>query len=100
MTLLRLLICPFVVCVPDELPEGFSQQMQEESQKSRPRFQPAAQQNPAAPNPKVATNTPKETNKVSPSVYKCVCVISTVTPSWMLQVWCFSRPQRRMKLRA
>uniref|UniRef100_A0A673C9W6 ATP-dependent RNA helicase DHX29 n=1 Tax=Sphaeramia orbicularis TaxID=375764 RepID=A0A673C9W6_9TELE len=28
----------------DELPEGFSQQMQEESQRSRPRFQPPAQQ--------------------------------------------------------
>ncbi|XP_061887217.1 ATP-dependent RNA helicase DHX29 [Entelurus aequoreus] len=34
----------------DELPEGFTQQMQEENQRSRPMFQPAAQQqNPAAP---------------------------------------------------
>uniref|UniRef100_A0A8C9Z803 ATP-dependent RNA helicase DHX29 n=1 Tax=Sander lucioperca TaxID=283035 RepID=A0A8C9Z803_SANLU len=31
----------------DELPDGFAQQMQEESQKSRPRFQPPAQQRPA-----------------------------------------------------
>uniref|UniRef100_A0A4W6C8K8 ATP-dependent RNA helicase DHX29 n=1 Tax=Lates calcarifer TaxID=8187 RepID=A0A4W6C8K8_LATCA len=36
----------------EELPEGFSQQMQEESQRSRPRFQPAAHQKPATPSPK------------------------------------------------
>ncbi|XP_070845311.1 ATP-dependent RNA helicase DHX29 [Chaetodon trifascialis] len=49
----------------DELPEGFSQQMQEESQKSRPRFQPPAPQKPAAPSPKEPTNTRKETNKAT-----------------------------------
>lgn len=54
--------------LPDELPEGFSQQMQEESQKSRPRFQPSAQQKPAAPNPKAPANNRKETTKV------CVCL--------------------------
>ncbi|KAM9306868.1 ATP-dependent RNA helicase DHX29 [Pholidichthys leucotaenia] len=32
----------------EELPDGFSQQMQEESQKSRPRFQPPAQRKPTA----------------------------------------------------
>uniref|UniRef100_A0A665UW36 ATP-dependent RNA helicase DHX29 n=1 Tax=Echeneis naucrates TaxID=173247 RepID=A0A665UW36_ECHNA len=37
----------------EELPEGFSQQMQEESQKNRPRFQPPPQQKPALPSPKV-----------------------------------------------
>uniref|UniRef100_A0A8C3B061 ATP-dependent RNA helicase DHX29 n=1 Tax=Cyclopterus lumpus TaxID=8103 RepID=A0A8C3B061_CYCLU len=36
----------------EELPEGFTQQMQEESQKSRPKFQPPAQQKAAAPSPK------------------------------------------------
>uniref|UniRef100_A0A673C3Z1 ATP-dependent RNA helicase DHX29 n=1 Tax=Sphaeramia orbicularis TaxID=375764 RepID=A0A673C3Z1_9TELE len=36
----------------DELPEGFSQQMQEESQRSRPRFQPPAQQKPVSNSPK------------------------------------------------
>ncbi|XP_041815716.1 ATP-dependent RNA helicase DHX29 [Chelmon rostratus] len=49
----------------DELPEGFSQQMLEESQKSRPRFQPPAQQKPAPPSPKAPTNTRKETNKAT-----------------------------------
>ncbi|XP_076614901.1 ATP-dependent RNA helicase DHX29 [Chaetodon auriga] len=49
----------------DELPEGFSQQMQEESQKSRPRFQPPAPQKPAAPSPKEPTITRKETNKAT-----------------------------------
>uniref|UniRef100_A0A8C3GC38 RNA helicase n=1 Tax=Cyclopterus lumpus TaxID=8103 RepID=A0A8C3GC38_CYCLU len=39
----------------EELPEGFTQQMQEESQKSRPKFQPPAQQKAAAPN--VCCNT-------------------------------------------
>uniref|UniRef100_A0A3B5AP43 ATP-dependent RNA helicase DHX29 n=1 Tax=Stegastes partitus TaxID=144197 RepID=A0A3B5AP43_9TELE len=37
----------------EELPDGFSQQMQEESQKSRPRFQPAVQPKPEAQSPKV-----------------------------------------------
>nr|XP_046231230.1 ATP-dependent RNA helicase DHX29 [Scatophagus argus] len=49
----------------DELPEGFSQQMQEESQKTRPRFQPPAQQKPAAPSPKAPTNTRKDTTKAT-----------------------------------
>ncbi|KAM3599823.1 uncharacterized protein V6R79_012165 [Siganus canaliculatus] len=49
----------------DELPEGFSQQMQEENQKSRPRYQPPPQQKPAAPSPKSPTNTHKETNKAT-----------------------------------
>uniref|UniRef100_A0A3B3X0Y7 RNA helicase n=1 Tax=Poecilia mexicana TaxID=48701 RepID=A0A3B3X0Y7_9TELE len=38
----------------DELPDGFSQQLQEESQKSRPKFQPPPQQKPAERNPKVS----------------------------------------------
>uniref|UniRef100_A0A8C9Z5W5 RNA helicase n=1 Tax=Sander lucioperca TaxID=283035 RepID=A0A8C9Z5W5_SANLU len=45
----------------DELPDGFAQQMQEESQKSRPRFQPPAQQRPATLSPKTPSNTRKET---------------------------------------
>ncbi|XP_019938004.2 ATP-dependent RNA helicase DHX29 [Paralichthys olivaceus] len=49
----------------DELPEGFSQQMQEESQRSRPRFQPPAQQKPAASSPKVPENTRKEPTKAT-----------------------------------
>ncbi|XP_030005917.1 ATP-dependent RNA helicase DHX29-like [Sphaeramia orbicularis] len=44
----------------DELPEGFSQQMQEESQRSRPRFQPPAQQKPVSNSPKAPQNTHKE----------------------------------------
>ncbi|KAG8010799.1 ATP-dependent RNA helicase dhx29, partial [Nibea albiflora] len=52
----------------DELPEGFTQQMQEESQKNRPRFQHPAQEKPAAPSPKAPNNPHKETTKV------CVCV--------------------------
>uniref|UniRef100_A0A8C4EX77 RNA helicase n=1 Tax=Dicentrarchus labrax TaxID=13489 RepID=A0A8C4EX77_DICLA len=56
----------------DELPEGFSQQMQEESQKSRPRYQPPPQQKPAAPSPKAPDNTRKETTRVCVPVYKCV----------------------------
>lgn len=53
--------------------------MQEESQKSRPRFQPPVQQKPAAPSPKVATATHKETPQVCVSIYKCmvVCVVWT-----------------------
>ncbi|XP_018543614.1 ATP-dependent RNA helicase DHX29 [Lates calcarifer] len=49
----------------EELPEGFSQQMQEESQRSRPRFQPAAHQKPATPSPKAPINTRKETTKAT-----------------------------------
>uniref|UniRef100_A0AAQ5Z5C9 RNA helicase n=1 Tax=Amphiprion ocellaris TaxID=80972 RepID=A0AAQ5Z5C9_AMPOC len=48
----------------EELPDGFSQQMQEESQKSRPRFQPPVQQKPVAQSPKAPNNTHKETSKV------------------------------------
>uniref|UniRef100_A0A669EWS9 ATP-dependent RNA helicase DHX29 n=1 Tax=Oreochromis niloticus TaxID=8128 RepID=A0A669EWS9_ORENI len=48
----------------DELPDGFSQQMQEESQKNRPRFQPPVHQKPAAQSPKLSNNTTrKETTK-------------------------------------
>uniref|UniRef100_A0A3Q1IVP1 ATP-dependent RNA helicase DHX29 n=1 Tax=Anabas testudineus TaxID=64144 RepID=A0A3Q1IVP1_ANATE len=49
----------------EELPEGFSQQMQEESQRSRPRFQPPAQKKPAALSPKAPNNTRKETAKTT-----------------------------------
>uniref|UniRef100_UPI003AAEB046 ATP-dependent RNA helicase DHX29 isoform X1 n=1 Tax=Centroberyx gerrardi TaxID=166262 RepID=UPI003AAEB046 len=48
----------------EELPEGFSQQLQEESQRSRPKFQPPVQQKPVPPNPKAPNNPPKETAKV------------------------------------
>ncbi|XP_040013256.1 ATP-dependent RNA helicase DHX29 [Xiphias gladius] len=49
----------------EELPEGFSQQMQEESQRSRPRFQAPAQQMPAVPSPKAPNNAGKETTKAT-----------------------------------
>ncbi|XP_059213254.1 ATP-dependent RNA helicase DHX29 [Centropristis striata] len=49
----------------DELPDGFTQQMQEESQKSRPKFQPSAQEKPAAQSPKAHSNTRKETTKTA-----------------------------------
>ncbi|KAM4720248.1 ATP-dependent RNA helicase dhx29 [Anableps anableps] len=49
----------------EELPDGFSQQLQEESQKSRPKFQPPAQQKPAEVNPKGSNNTHRDTNRVS-----------------------------------
>ncbi|XP_022064248.1 ATP-dependent RNA helicase DHX29 [Acanthochromis polyacanthus] len=49
----------------EELPDGFSQQMQEESQKSRPRFQPPVQQKPVAQSPKAPNNTHKETPKAT-----------------------------------
>lgn len=55
-------------CGADELPEGFSHKMQEESQKSRSRFQPSAQQKPTAASPRAPTDSCKETTKV------CVCV--------------------------
>ncbi|KAM3874618.1 ATP-dependent RNA helicase DHX29 [Diretmus argenteus] len=48
----------------EELPEGFSQRMQEESQRSRPRFQLPVQQDPAPPSPKAPSPPPKETAKV------------------------------------
>ncbi|XP_030598748.1 ATP-dependent RNA helicase DHX29 [Archocentrus centrarchus] len=41
----------------EELPDGFSQQMQEESQKNRPRFQHPVQQKPAAQSPEAPSNT-------------------------------------------
>ncbi|XP_043999980.1 ATP-dependent RNA helicase DHX29 isoform X1 [Gambusia affinis] len=49
----------------DELPDGFSQQLQEESQKSRPKFQPPPQQKPAERNPKASNNSHRDTNRVS-----------------------------------
>uniref|UniRef100_A0A673C3Y7 ATP-dependent RNA helicase DHX29 n=1 Tax=Sphaeramia orbicularis TaxID=375764 RepID=A0A673C3Y7_9TELE len=49
----------------DELPEGFSQQMQEESQRSRPRFQPPAQQKPVSNSPKAPQNTHKEQDEAA-----------------------------------
>ncbi|XP_068562850.1 ATP-dependent RNA helicase DHX29 [Cebidichthys violaceus] len=49
----------------EELPEGFTQQMQEESQKSRPKFQPPAQQRAAAPSPKAPRNDHREPAKVT-----------------------------------
>lgn len=54
-----------ILFVTEELPDGFSQQMQEEIQKSRPRFQPPARQKPAAQSPRVPNTTSKETTKVS-----------------------------------
>ncbi|XP_069026019.1 ATP-dependent RNA helicase DHX29 [Embiotoca jacksoni] len=52
----------------EELPDGFTQQMQEESQKSRPRYQPPTQQQPAAQSPKAPNNnnnTRQETTKAT-----------------------------------
>uniref|UniRef100_A0A667Z8J3 ATP-dependent RNA helicase DHX29 n=1 Tax=Myripristis murdjan TaxID=586833 RepID=A0A667Z8J3_9TELE len=46
----------------EELPDGFSQQMHEENQRSRPRFQPPVQQKPAPPSPKAPNNPPKQVN--------------------------------------
>uniref|UniRef100_A0A3P8WRP0 ATP-dependent RNA helicase DHX29 n=1 Tax=Cynoglossus semilaevis TaxID=244447 RepID=A0A3P8WRP0_CYNSE len=52
----------------EELPEGFCQQMQEESQKRRPRFQaPAAQQKPAAPSPTPQNNNNSSSSSREPS---------------------------------
>uniref|UniRef100_A0A671V331 RNA helicase n=1 Tax=Sparus aurata TaxID=8175 RepID=A0A671V331_SPAAU len=62
----------------DELPDGFSQQMQEENQRSRPRFQPPAQQKPAPASPKAPVNTHRETAKV------CLCVYS-IMKDWILR---------------
>uniref|UniRef100_A0A8C5EDD9 ATP-dependent RNA helicase DHX29 n=1 Tax=Gouania willdenowi TaxID=441366 RepID=A0A8C5EDD9_GOUWI len=53
-----------------ELPDGFSQQMQEESQKGRPRFQPLPpppppQEKPAVQNPKQTNSTNKKPNNAT-----------------------------------
>lgn len=45
----------------EELPEGFCQQMQEESQKNRPKFQPPVQQKTATVSVKAPQNTSKTT---------------------------------------
>ncbi|XP_029940171.1 LOW QUALITY PROTEIN: ATP-dependent RNA helicase DHX29 [Salarias fasciatus] len=47
----------------DELPDGFSQQLQEESQKTRPRFQPAAPAAPAPPAPPAQTPPPRSSTR-------------------------------------
>nr|XP_040053924.1 ATP-dependent RNA helicase DHX29 isoform X1 [Gasterosteus aculeatus aculeatus] len=49
----------------EELPEGFTQQMQEESQRSRPRFQPLVQEKPAPPSPKAPSEHRREPAKVT-----------------------------------
>lgn len=49
----------------DELPDGFSQQLQEENQKSRPKFQPPPQRKPVETNPKASNNTHRDTKQVS-----------------------------------
>ncbi|XP_013861951.1 ATP-dependent RNA helicase Dhx29 isoform X2 [Austrofundulus limnaeus] len=49
----------------EELPDGFSQQLQEENQKNRPKFQPPPQQRPAAQSPKVSIDARKEAPKVT-----------------------------------
>uniref|UniRef100_A0A087Y4G0 ATP-dependent RNA helicase DHX29 n=1 Tax=Poecilia formosa TaxID=48698 RepID=A0A087Y4G0_POEFO len=49
----------------DELPDGFSQQLQEESQKSRPKFQPPPQQKPAERNPKASNNVSEKDEAAS-----------------------------------
>ncbi|XP_056146501.1 ATP-dependent RNA helicase DHX29 [Lampris incognitus] len=49
----------------DELPHGFSQQMQEESQKSRPRFHPPVQEKNSKPSPKASNKPSKEADVVS-----------------------------------
>ncbi|XP_061603869.1 ATP-dependent RNA helicase DHX29 [Phyllopteryx taeniolatus] len=48
----------------EELPEGFSQQMQEESQRSRPKFQPPVRPRHTSPEPP-KTPTFEDTNKAS-----------------------------------
>ena len=56
---------------PEELPDGFRQQMQEENQKSRPKYQPIVHEKPAPPSPKASRDdSPKEAIKVSVSVDK------------------------------
>ncbi|KAM6902734.1 ATP-dependent RNA helicase DHX29 [Xenentodon cancila] len=49
----------------EELPDGFTQQLQEESQKNRPKFQPPPQQQPGAEIPKMPNNTCRETSKTT-----------------------------------
>ncbi|XP_015236940.1 PREDICTED: ATP-dependent RNA helicase DHX29 [Cyprinodon variegatus] len=49
----------------DELPDGFSQQLQEESQKSRPKFQPPPQQKLAEIKPNASNEAHRDTKKVS-----------------------------------
>lgn len=50
----------------EELPDGFSQQMQEEIQKNRPRFQHPVMQKPAAQSPEAPSNTTRrETTKAT-----------------------------------
>ncbi|KAM9735606.1 LOW QUALITY PROTEIN: ATP-dependent RNA helicase DHX29 [Menidia menidia] len=49
----------------EELPDGFSQQLQEENQKSRPKYQPPPTPKPAAQSPKEPRNTPKEIPKLT-----------------------------------
>ena len=53
---------------PEELPDGFRQQMQEESLKSRPKFQPIVHQKPAPPSPKASR---EDSPKVAPKVSAC-----------------------------
>lgn len=60
----------------EELPDGFSQQLQEENQKSRPKFQPP-QQKPAAQSHK-ESNARKETPKVC--VLTCAILCSVTEP--------------------
>uniref|UniRef100_H2LL52 RNA helicase n=1 Tax=Oryzias latipes TaxID=8090 RepID=H2LL52_ORYLA len=49
----------------EELPDGFSQQLQEESLKNRPKFQPALQEKPAVQSPKASSNTHKDSHKAT-----------------------------------
>ncbi|XP_054469162.1 ATP-dependent RNA helicase DHX29 [Anoplopoma fimbria] len=49
----------------DELPEGFTQQMQEESHRSRPKFQPPPPEKPAAQSPKAPSNNHREPTKAA-----------------------------------
>ncbi|XP_030210763.1 ATP-dependent RNA helicase DHX29 isoform X3 [Gadus morhua] len=51
----------------EELPDGFRQQMQEENQKSRPKYQPIVHEKPAPPSPKASRDdSPKEAIKKAP----------------------------------
>uniref|UniRef100_A0A8C4ZKH8 ATP-dependent RNA helicase DHX29 n=1 Tax=Gadus morhua TaxID=8049 RepID=A0A8C4ZKH8_GADMO len=55
----------------EELPDGFRQQMQEENQKSRPKYQPIVHEKPAPPSPKASRDdSPKEAIKVSKAPVK------------------------------
>lgn len=77
-----------LLSISEELPDGFSQQLQEENLKSRPKFQPPPQQKPAAQSPKESNNACKETPKVCVCVchytscdraFECVCGVCQVT---------------------